>query len=307
MKRRLSNLSEQRLYEEIIGTVGPFRAEIYRKVRVADVVDIDALPTRATGTYALQAHFDICVCNENQMPEFVIEFDGGAHDPRHDEKKNRIAVAANLAMFRIDETLLNRTQRGMTFLQYLVHTWFLGGEFRRMREAGEVSADEPFVMSGFLKPDAKNIFDSEFDFRMTAIGKLSRIMKRARHWTGPLGHLGMSSLIMGRDDSSFIGFAAVPLGAGVACGRARINVGTPCLGGLEELPFGWSALSDFCEGLVVEDLSDNVEMTLAGGGHAARRYDDVLGEISDLQDNGYRLMRGMSGPESPLLELAKKP
>lgn len=307
MKKRLSNLSEQRLYEEIIGTVGHYRAEIYRKVRVADVVDINALPTRATGTYALQAHFDICVCDEDQIPEFVIEFDGGGHDPRHDMKKDAIAVAANLAMFRIDETLLNRAQLGMTFLQYLVHTWFLAGEFRRMRENGEVSADEPFVMSGFLKPDAKNIFDSEFDFRMPAVGKLSGIMKSAGYWTDPLDHLRMSSLIMGRDDSSFIGFAAVPLGAAIACGRARIDVGTPCLGGLEELPFGWSALSDFCEGLVVEDLCDSVEITLMGGGHAALRHDDMLGEISDLRAKGYRLMRGMSGPESPLLELAKRP
>jgi len=307
MKKRLSNLSEQRLYEEIIGAVGHYRAEIYRKVRVADVVDISALPTRATATYALQAHFDICVCDENQMPEFVIEFDGGGHDPRRDEKKDTIAVAANLAMFRIDETLLNRDQRGMTFLQYLVHTWFLGGEFRRMREAGEMPADEPFVMSGFLKPDAKNIFDSEFDFRSPAVGKLSRIMKRSGRSNGPFDHLRMSSLIMGRNDSSFIGFAAIPLDAGVACGRARIDVGTPCLGGLEELPFGWSALSDFCEGLVVEDLCDNVEMTLAGGGHAALRHHDVRGEICNLQDDGYRLLRGMNGPESPLLELAKRP
>jgi hypothetical protein len=307
MKKRLSNLSEQRLYEEIVGTVGHYRAEIYRKVRVADVVDISALPTRATGTYALQAHFDICVCDEDQIPEFVIEFDGGGHDPRHDEKKDAIAVAANLAMFRIDEILLNRAQRGMTFLQYLVHIWFLSREFRRMRETGEMPSDEPFVMSGFLKPDAKNIFDSEFDFRSPAVGKLSRIMKRAGRSTGPSDRLRMSSLIMGRDDSSFIGFTALPLDAEVACGRARIDVGTPCLGGLEELPFGWSALSDFCEGLVVEDLCDNVEMTLAGGGHAALRHNDVLGEIRELQDNGYRLLRGMSGPESPSLEPAKRP
>lgn len=307
MKKRLSNLSEQRLYEEIIGTVGHYRAEIYRKVRVADVVDISALSTRATGTYALQAHFDICVCDEGQIPEFVIEFDGGGHDPRHDEKKDAIAVAANLAMFRIDEALLNRAQRGMTFLQYLVHTWFLGGEFRRMRETGEMPSDEPFVMSGFLKPDAKNIFDSEFDFRSPAVGKLSRIMRRAGRSSGSFDRLRMSSLIMGCGDSSFIGFAALPLGVEVACGRARIDVGTPCLGDLEELPFGWSALSDFCEGLVVEDLCDNVEMTLAGGGHAALRHHDVLGEIRDLQDNGYRLLRGMSEPESPSLELAKRP
>jgi len=302
MKKRLSNVSEQRLYEEIIGTVGHYRAEIYRKVRVADVVDISALPARTAGTYALQAHFDICVCTEDQMPEFVIEFDGGGHDPRHDGKKDGIAVAANLAMFRIDETLLNRAQRGMTFLQYLVHTWFLGGEFRRMRETGEISADEPFVMSGFLRTDAKNIFDSAFDFRSPAVSKLNLIMRRAGFCSDPFDRLRMSSLILGRDDSSFIGFAAIPLGGSVCCGRARIDIGTPCLGGLEELPFGWSALSDFCEGLVVEDLCDNVDMTLAGGGHAALRHSDVLREIGGLQAAGYRLLRGMSGPDTPSLE-----
>lgn len=301
MKKRLSNLSEQRLYEEIVGTVCQYRAEIYRKVRIADVVDIGKLPTRAIGTYALQAHFDICVCDANQIPEFVIEFDGRGHDPRHDDKKNQIAIAANLAMFRIDETLLDRSQCGMTFLQYLVHTWFLGQEFRRMREAGEVDDDEAFVMSGFLKPDAKNIFDSDFDFRMPAIGKLSRVMRRAELWDGPFDHLCMSTLILGRDDSSFIGFAAIPMGAGVACGRARTDIGTPCLGDLDELPFGWSALSDFCEGMVVENLSDNVEITLCGGGHAALRHVDVLNEISDLYGSGYRLLRAMGGRDSPTL------
>ena len=306
MKRRLSNLSEQRLYQEIVGTVAEYRAEIYRKVRIADVVDIGSLPTRSIGSYALQAHFDICVCDENQIPEFVIEFDGGAHDPRNDEKKNRIAIAADLAMFRIDETLLDRAQREMTFLQYLVHTWFLGKEFHRMREVGELSAEEPFVMSGFLKPDARNIFDSAFDFRGPAIGKLRLVMRQEGLWNGPLDHMNMASLIMARDDSSFIGFATIPLGNAVACGRARMDIGTPCLGGLVELPFGWSALSDFCEGLVVEDLRDNVEMTLAGGGHAVLHLEDLLGEIRALQKNGYDLLRGMSAAGSSLLDLANR-
>jgi hypothetical protein len=304
MLKRLSNLSEQRLYEEIVGTVMGYRAEIYRKVRIADVVDITALPSRSIGTYALQAHFDLCVCDQDQLPQFVIEFDGAAHDHRNDARKDAIAVAADLAMFRVDETLLGRNQRGMTFLQYLVHTWFLSREFHRMRDAGEVSGEEPFVMSGFLKAGATSVFDSDFDFRMPAIGKLNRMMKRWGYWDGPLNHFRMSSLIIGRDDSSFIGFAAIPVGRNVACGRARIDIGTPCLGGLEELPFGWSALSDFAEGLMVEDLCDSVEMIVAGAGHATRQFDDVLQEIRDLTISGYTLLRGMSGPGTPDLETA---
>lgn len=181
-----------------------------------------------------------------------------------------------------------------------------GKEFHRMRVSGELSADEPFVMSGFLKPDARNIFDSAFDFRMPAIGKLRRVMKREGLWDGPLDHLNMASLIMAREDSSFIGFGTIPLGNVVACGRARMDIGTPCLGGLMELPFGWSALSDFCEGLVVEDLRDNVEIILAGGSHALLQLEGLLGEIRALQQNGYDLLRGMSAAGSALLDLANR-
>jgi hypothetical protein len=173
-----------------------------------------------------------------------------------------------------------------------------------MRDAGEVSAEEPFVMSGFLKADAKSVFDSDFDFRMPAIGKLNCIMKRSGSSDEPFNQFRMSSLILGRGDSSFIGFAAIPVGRNVACGRARIDIGTPCLGSLEELPFGWSALSDFAEGLMIEDLCQSVEMIAAGAGHATRQYDDVLQEIRDLTIGGYTLLRGMSGPGTPELKTA---
>lgn len=293
MRRRLSNLSEQRLYEEIIGTVGHYRAEIYRKVRIADVIDINKLPTRAIGTYALQAHFDICVCNEEQVPEFVIEFDGRGHDPRHDDKKDQIAALANLAMFRVNERLLNRSQAGMTFLQYLVHTWFLAGEFQRRQATGEFGPDEPFMMSGFLKPDAKSVFDSDFDFRTPALRKLSGVMRRSGFWIGPLDHLNMAALNMARDTSNFVAYASTSLGSEIAFGRACIDISSPCIGELDELPFSVLAFADFCEGLAIEDLQSNVEIILSGGSHAALKQDAILNEIRDLRNYGYRFLRSM--------------
>src|SRR3546814_8506292 len=44
---------------------------------------------------------------------------GGGHDPRNDQKKDAIAQQANLALFRIDEKLLNKTRGGLRFPQYL--------------------------------------------------------------------------------------------------------------------------------------------------------------------------------------------
>ncbi len=41
MFKRLSNLGEQRVYEELKPTADRYGAEVYHKVRVADVIDID--------------------------------------------------------------------------------------------------------------------------------------------------------------------------------------------------------------------------------------------------------------------------
>jgi hypothetical protein len=170
------------------------------------------------GTYALQAHFDFCIADETHAPAFAIEFDGGGHDPKRDDLKNAIASAADLALFRVDERLLNRTRGGTSFLQYLVHTYFLGNAFLAMQERGELDPSEPFMMSAFLKNDAKHIFDSDFDFTASPKGKLNRRMKAANLPGGPLHHLGVSGAMFGKHGSSFVGFASVPVDRSVIYG-----------------------------------------------------------------------------------------
>lgn len=300
----MSNLGERTLHDEIIGAVAEYRATIYRKVRVADVVDISKLSSHQLGSYALKAHFDICVADENHVPAFAIEYDGGGHDPKHDAKKDTIAAEADLALFRVDERLLGRGPERMTFLQYLVHTWFLGNEFLRMQSAGEIAYDEPFMMSGFLKPDAKHIFDSEFDFLGRPRGRLNRLMRQAGSEFPNLAHLNMSMVVLGRGDSSFVAFASAPMGSAFAYGKARIDVGTPSLSTLEELPFGWSALSDFCEGLAAEDLCDQIEMKLGTGGHVTLNAHEVYSHIDELRAQGFRSLRGASGKEPELIQRA---
>lgn len=72
MLKRLSNLSEQRLHDEIVGAAGAYSAQIYRKIRIADVIDLRSLPFHSLGRYALQAHFDFCIADEEQQPAFAI-------------------------------------------------------------------------------------------------------------------------------------------------------------------------------------------------------------------------------------------
>ncbi|QDX25731.1 DUF2726 domain-containing protein [Sphingomonas suaedae] len=179
MLKRLSNLGEQKVHDEIVGAAEEYQAHIYRKVRIADVVDISRLSGPGLSRYALQAHFDFCVCNESHVPAFAIEYDGGGHSAINDAKKDEIALQAGLALFRIDERLLNRTRGGVTFLQYLVHTYFLGNAFLEMQEKGQLDPTEPFMMSGFLKKDARHIFDSDFNYSGVARGRLTKIMTKA--------------------------------------------------------------------------------------------------------------------------------
>lgn len=291
MKKKLTNRGEKLVHDEIVGVVSNYQAQIYRRIRVADVIDIALLSSHSRGRYALQAHFDICVSDEHDDPAFAIEYDGAGHDGRSDETKNEIAREAGLALFRVSETVLNRRLGGITFLQYLAHTWFLGREFMRMRRDGEIAYDEPFMMSGFLKPDAKHIFDSEFNFTGGSRGRVNRLAKWAGEEWHQLAHTNIAVCIFGRADSSFVGFASVPIAGRIAYGKGRLDIGTPSLGELDELPFGWSALSDFCEGMALEDLCENIEMQLGTGGHAARTKEEVYAEMAALEAQGYRLLR----------------
>jgi hypothetical protein len=292
VKKRLSNRSEQRLHDELLTATETFGAGIYRKIRIADVVDIAKLDF-VHGRYALQAHFDICVCDADEMPAFAIEFDGGGHDPRRDAKKDDIARQADLALFRIDETLLARRIGPLTFLQYLVHLWFMGRAFREAQNEGQIAYDEPFVMGGFLKPDARHVFDSEYDFARPPLVRVGRALRRAGLLEGPFSRsmIDMSNMIIGRDDTSFVAFAHIPVDGRHRFGRGRIDIGTPYLGELADLPFAWAGLADFCEGMAIDDLADGLEIEERGGHHVQLRDAEVEAEIAILLASGYRAMR----------------
>lgn len=108
MKRRLMNRGETQLHQEIRDAALGFGADIFRKVRIADVVDIDRLSRRELSKYGLMAHFDVLVATPEGLPAFAIEYDGGGHDPSKDDLKDAIAREADLALFRVDEKLLDR-------------------------------------------------------------------------------------------------------------------------------------------------------------------------------------------------------
>jgi hypothetical protein len=283
MLKRLSNRSEAYVHELLAPAAKRHDAEIYRKVRIADVVNIDDLASREFGRFALMGHFDFVITDRAHKPQFAIEFDGGGHDDKNDRLKDEICRQSGLALFRLTPSASRVKIQQATFVAYLVDVWFYASEFARMQAAGEVGLDEPFMMSGFLKPDAKNIFDSEFVFIFSAMGRLTRLLNTGN----PLEHLKAASLSMIGPEGQYAAFAR----HGNMYGRYRITLRTISWGVLDAFSTT-RELSEFCHALAYHDLCEEIE-TARATPHLARTVTEIKEEIAELKSNGFQMMLGV--------------
>lgn len=96
----------------------------------------------------------------------------------------------------------------------------------------------------------------------------------------------------------------MPFGGTMLYGRAKLMIGTPSLGELGEL-FGWAGLADFCEGMVFDDLSDNIETILSHGSHATLPFKEIVTEATVLKAEGFALVRGIGSPDNMLMDLVR--
>lgn len=206
MLRKLSTRREVEVFEQISPIAARYQATVYRKVRIADVIDIKQLSASTLRGYALAAHFDFVVADETERPQFALEFDGSGHTPSHDHKKDKICFLADLALFRADLRSTRFKTARLRFLEYLVNFWFLGNKFKEMLATGMLPADEPFMISGFLRPNATNIFDSEFNLLVRARGKLVNCCKKRNLRGGPCWHLSLTDALLAHDDGGYVAF-----------------------------------------------------------------------------------------------------
>lgn len=287
MLKKLSNKGETDIYEQIASETDKYGGSVYRKVRIADVMDINKLAARATGTYALQAHFDFVVADADEKPLFAVEYDGPGHDNKNDQLKDDICLQAGLALFRIDLQSSRIETAQMSFVRYLVNLWFLATKFAEMQASGDLPADEPFMISGFLKPDAKHIFDSEFDLLGPARVKLNRYCKKSGVPGGPLWHLKAAEALLTHETGRFVAYSSFEFGNTKLCGRAFIGLKIPSRGQLGEVPFSRHEIGKFCTALAIEDLVEELTFLQKGAGHVLRKPEDVLQEVADLRQAGY--------------------
>jgi hypothetical protein len=156
MLRRILNHGEERVREQIVPATTRYDAHVYPKVRIADTIVLEGLE-QALKKYALMAHFDFLVADDGHRPRFAVEFDGPGHSVENDAKKDQICRQVDLALFRVNLRMSRSKIGDLTFLNYLVHLWFLALRFKEMQSAGDLPPDEAFMISGFLRPDAKHV------------------------------------------------------------------------------------------------------------------------------------------------------
>jgi hypothetical protein len=287
MLKKLSNRGEAFVHGLLAPPTERHGADVYRKVRIADVVDIDKLNSRELGRFGLMGHFDFVITDGDHRPQFAIEFDGNGHDDKNDHLKDEICRRASLALFRLNSSSSQVKIKQVSFVAYLVDVWFFGREFERMQARGELSPDEPFMMSGFLKPTAKNIFDTEFDFTFDAMARLRKLLNSGN----PLEHLNASSISMKGPHGEYAAFAHY----GGFFGRFRIAIHIIGWGAFDDFSAS-RELSEFCHALAYHDLCKEIEAANLDGrlGRPAR---DIKVEIACLKAQRFQLILGLGSQE----------
>ena len=133
--KKLFTTGERAVYSIAQELAAPIGVEALAKVRIADLVEIaNSGIGNAEYAFALRAHFDVVIVRDN-LPILAIEFDGPAHDPKHDHVKNALAERFKLPLVRVDLTHLNSRNFDDTAVHFLVHQLFAVDDFHK--EFGE--------------------------------------------------------------------------------------------------------------------------------------------------------------------------
>ena len=129
MLKRMLNSPERITYARLREVCKLHAAEVYAKVRLADVLPIEGsgLP-KAFYEFALQSHYDFVVTGRDQVPLFAMEFDGPQHDhspqSERDAKKDELSSRFRLPLLRIRAEDLCRTEWQLDRLTELIEQWF---------------------------------------------------------------------------------------------------------------------------------------------------------------------------------------
>lgn len=199
-KMRLVDRYEEIAYGEVRAAADRWGLSVYPKVRVADVISLDAIG--ATGEirrYGLQAHFDFIICSNHWDPVYAIEFDGRSHSASkqvvRDAKKDKLCDRACLPILRINSRYLTKEFGNLSLLTWIMDVYELQKGFYAAQERGEIPDNEPFDPFLLMSVSAN---EEPFPYWLSA---KPRIKLQNLHKQGHLLDRGTSGLI-GYDDKN---------------------------------------------------------------------------------------------------------
>jgi len=148
--KRLLNTYEKATNARLKAATAQWGAEVYPKVRLADV-----FPIQGSGisdneySFALKSHFDFLVTDGNSDPLFAVEFDGPGHtEPsqvQNDELKSNLCRHFGFPLLRVNARYLDALGHGMDLLAWCIHAWFSAKNVADAERSGAVAPSIVFA------------------------------------------------------------------------------------------------------------------------------------------------------------------
>lgn len=147
--KKIVNRHEEAAYQELQDLVVQYGYNVHVKIRLADVLEIDGSGIEdSLYGYALKAHFDFLICNDDYAPLFAVEFDGPTHleskQRALDAKKNALCTRFDLPLLRINTNHLLKKYNKASLLHWIISAWELQKAFDTAQAKGQIPPDEDF-------------------------------------------------------------------------------------------------------------------------------------------------------------------
>lgn len=282
-------MSEKRTYDVLLTVVSAHGANVFGKVRVADVLKIDnsGIPNDLY-KYALQSHFDFVVTDSGYAPQFAVEFDGPYHvtpvQRKRDQSKNDLCTHFELPLLRVNDDYLDKSFAQTDMLSWLANGWFCWCDYEKQKSLGRIdfydTFDPRFVVSF---PGC----DREFPLWLS---RFNQGWLRKQFFQERIPDFGASHVVVKAADGSFRAIAWILTSSqGGAVSRASMQA--------QRFPVG---IREATEELALYGLKSKARDILDNGGSATSAA-DILIEVEELVANNEMKMAFFAGSLRPKL------
>ncbi|HEU5382245.1 MAG TPA: DUF2726 domain-containing protein [Ktedonobacteraceae bacterium] len=135
-----------------------YHVRVHSKIRVADALNVERSGINDEEySYALRAHFDFVITDNQTLSLFAVEFDELHHasDPQtiyRDKLKNTLCTKLGMPLIRINAEFLRRIGTS-SVIGWLIDLWFLYESLQKVAEQQATFDEEPFLYFSFYGYD----------------------------------------------------------------------------------------------------------------------------------------------------------